>query len=47
MADIKKTEIRLPQDLYDIIYKQVYIEKRFKSLNEAYVAALENFFKKS
>jgi hypothetical protein len=40
-ADKKKSEIRLNPALYEKIYDLVYIQKRFKSLNEAYESLLE------
>lgn len=44
--EIKKTELRMPTELYEKIYQQVFIEKKFKSLNEAYVYALTKEFDK-
>jgi hypothetical protein len=40
-TDKKKSEIRLDLTLYNKIYDLVYIQKKFKSLNEAYESLLE------
>jgi len=40
-TDKKKSEIRLDLVLYNKIYDLVYIQKKFKSLNEAYESLLE------
>jgi len=40
-TDKKKSEIRLNLALYEKIYNLVYIQKKFKSLNEAYESLIE------
>lgn len=45
-VDKKKTEIRMKPEFYNKLYDLVYLEKKFKSLNEAYETLLKLGYEK-